>query len=90
MLDQLPAPPLANAKLDDVTTWQQKLYDSRILLPGMSACSTGMASCDQDPAWDDAATEFIAEPNEYWTWIIDQLRNRAQHSGNYVAKKAPK
>jgi hypothetical protein len=90
VLEELPAPPLATAKFDEVTAWQQKLYDSRIKLAGMSACSTGMASCDQDPAWDDTATEFIAGPNEDWTWIIDQLRNRAQHRGNYVGKKDPK
>lgn len=90
VLEELPAPALATAKFDDVTAWQQKLYDSRIRRTGMSACSTGMASCDQDPAWDDAATQFIATPNEDWTWIVDQLRNRAQHSGKYVGKKDPK
>jgi hypothetical protein len=89
-LSELPPPALADATFAKVADWEQKSYDSRLKLPGFGACSTGMASCDQDPAWDDAATELIAEPNEDWTWIIDQLRNRAQHSGNYVGKKAPK
>lgn len=90
VLSTMPAPTLKDATFDDVTTWQQKLYDSRILLPAMSACSTQMRTCDQDEDWQDAATEFVAEPTDDWKWVVDQLRNRAQHSGKYVEKKAPK
>jgi hypothetical protein len=85
-----PVPPLDKATFAEVTAWQQQEYDSRLGMSGFGACSTGMRTCDQDPAWDIAAREFIAEPTDDWTWIIDQLRNRAQHSGNYVKKGGPK
>jgi hypothetical protein len=84
---ELAVPSIKDATFDDVNAWQEKLYNARIGLPGIAACSTGSPSCPEDPAWDQAARAFVAAPNDDWPWIIDQLRNRAHHSGKYVAKK---
>jgi hypothetical protein len=89
-LPDLPAPAVKTATFKEVADWEQKSYDARLPLPGFGACSTGMPDCDQDPAWQEAADRFIAEPTDDWSWLIEQLRNRAQHSGKFVGKKVPK
>jgi hypothetical protein len=83
----LAPPALATATFDQVTSWQSDFQDDRRLPDTIAPCSTDIETC-ADPAWLSAAHAFIDVPTEDWTWIIDQLRNRAQHDGKYVAKKA--
>jgi hypothetical protein len=84
-----PPPELATAQYDLVTSWQEKHGEAWRTNPELKACSTDMKECP-DPTWLEPARAFIAAPTDDWTWIVNQLRNRAQHSGKYVEKKAPK
>jgi hypothetical protein len=87
-LADLPAPPL-DATFEQVTDWKEKSYNTRLKLPAFGACSTEIAEC-ADPTWVATSKELIANPPDEWTWVIDQIRNRAQHDGKYVKKGTKK
>lgn len=83
-LAELPAPKL-DATFDQVTAWQETSYNTRLKLPAFGACSTDIATCADD-SWLGMAKDFVKTPSDDWTWVIDQLRNRAQHDGKYVKR----
>lgn len=80
-----PPPDLKTATFDQVTAWQDE-FDKHWRVQGaVYPCGTDMTNC-ADPTWLAPAKDFIESPGDDWRWVVDQLRNRAQHDGKYVKK----